>query len=100
MASIEKLIEKFVYHPGKINSINDVRRVLDYFGYNERSKRGSECLFHKKGASAINVPTIGGRSVKSVYVKIIVRTLNLEEWIELQKGKQRTKNSKRRPQDH
>ena len=100
MTSIEKLIEKFVYYPEKIKSINDVRRVLDYFGYSERRKRGSECLFHKKGASAINVPTIGGRGVKSVYVKIIVRTLNLEEWIEQKKGEQRTKNSEGRPQDH
>ena len=100
MSSFKKLIEKFVYYPEKITSINDVRRVLDYFGYSERRKRGSECLFHKKGASAINVPTIGGRGVKSVYVKRIVQILNLEEWSESQKGEQRTKNSQGRPQDH
>lgn len=100
MTGIDKLIEKFVCYPKTITSINDVRRVLDYFGYSERRKHGSECLFHKKGASAINVPTIGGRRVKSVYVKRIIQMLNLEEWIESHKGEQRTKNSEGRPQDY
>ncbi len=86
MSSLQKLVEKFVYKPETVTTIGEVRRLLEAFGYGEKKKRGSECIFHKEGASAINVPTVKGRGVKSFYVKRIAKFLNLEEWLELQKG--------------
>lgn len=81
-----KLVEKFLFETETISSINDVRRLLELFDYKERRNPGSECIFHKKGAYPINVPTVGGRRVKSVYVKRIIRLLSLEEWYERNKG--------------
>ena len=85
MSTFKKLVRKLVDRPGKI-SINDVRRLLDYLGYEERKNPGSECVFHKKGKYPITVPTVKGRYVKSFYVKKIVRILELEEYLENFKG--------------
>ena len=81
MSSFEKLIERFVYNQNNI-TINDVRRLLNDFGYTEKKKPGSECTFHKKGSNPINVPTVKGRYVKKFYVKRIVEILELEEYLE------------------
>ena len=82
MSSIRKLVGKFLSNQNAIE-INDVRRLLNLFEYEERRKPGSECIFHKKGAYPINVPTVQGRHVKSIYVKRIVKLLSLEEWYEI-----------------
>ena len=79
-----ELVERFLYEQNTID-IDDVRRLLDSFGYTERRKPGSECIFHKKGGYPINVPTVQGRHVKSTYVKLIVKQLSLEEWYERNK---------------
>ena len=86
MSSLDKLVEKFVYRPETITNIGEVRRLLQAFGYQEKKKPGSECLFHKEKVTPINVPTVKGRKVKSFYVKRITRILELEEWLEHQKG--------------
>ena len=86
MSSLQKLVEKFVYKPETVITTGEVRRLLEAFGYGEKKKRRSECLFHKKGATVINVPTVKGRGVKSIYVKRLTKILNLEEWIEEHKG--------------
>ena len=85
MSTFEKLVRKFVDEPDKIG-INDVRRLLDGFGYREGKKPGSECTFHKKGSYPINVPTVKGRDVKKYYVKRLARILELEEYLENFKG--------------
>ena len=83
MSSVRKLVGKFLFEQKTIE-ISDVRRLLvDLFGYEERGNPGSECIFHKKGAYPINVPTVHGRHVKSPYVKRIVKLLSLEEWYEI-----------------
>lgn len=84
MPGATKLVEKFLFQQRNIG-IDDVRRLLDLFGYKERGNPGSECIFHKKGAYPINVPTVQGRHVKSPYVKRIVKLLSLEEWYESNK---------------
>jgi len=96
--NLYRLVEKFVYKPETVTSIGEVRKLLKNFGYRERRKQGSECIFHKKGASAINVPTVRGRGVKSFYVKRIVKFLNLEEWLELRGGYEGARNAKERDQ--
>lgn len=84
MSRIIKLVRRFLYEPNKID-IDDVRRLLDFFEYKERSKPGSEYIFHKKGAYPITVPIVKGRHVKSPYVKRLARLLFLEEWYERNK---------------
>lgn len=81
MSGSVKLVRKFVDEPHRI-SIDDVRRLLDDFGYTERKKPGSEYIFHKKGCYPINVPTVKGRYVKTFYVKRIVKILELEEYLD------------------
>jgi len=48
-------------------------------GYEEHSKAGSHCVFHKKGSYPLCVPTVEGRKVKRLYVRRLSETLNLEE---------------------
>ena len=84
MPAIIKLVERFLFEQKAID-IGDVRRLLEFFGYKEKGNPGSECIFHKKGAYPITVPTVHGRHVKSPYVRLIVRRLSLEEWYERNK---------------
>lgn len=99
MSRFEKLVRKFLLIQNGI-TIEDVRRLLTEFNYIERRNPGSECVFHKKGSFPINVPTVKGRTVKSRYVKIIVKILELEEWFEQKEGSQGTTNTEGRPQEH
>jgi hypothetical protein len=85
MPSVNKLVAKFLFQQNKID-IDDIRRLLDAFGYIERRNPSSECIFHKKGSYPINVPTIKGRTVKSQYVKRMVKFLKLEEWYDEHEG--------------
>lgn len=85
MSSFQKLVRKFLSEPCKID-IDDVRRLLDYLDYTEKKHAGSECIFHKKGCHPINVPTVKGKEVKRFYVKRIVETLGLEEYLENNEG--------------
>lgn len=85
MASLEKLVRKFLCQPNAI-TVKDIERLLAAFGYEEKKKPGSERVFHKKGSYPINVPTVSGKAVKSRYIKRMVKSLNLEEWIEGTKG--------------
>ncbi len=81
MARLEKLVELFLREPPEV-SFQDVVKVLEAFGYEERpSKRGHK-VFAKPGEYLITVPTVKGRRVKRVYVRKIVERLGLEEWYE------------------
>lgn len=85
MSSISKLVAKCLFKQNSI-TVNDIRRLLDALGYEERRSPGSECIFHKKGSNPINVPTVKGRAVKIKYVKRLVKFLELEEWYDEHKG--------------
>lgn len=82
MSALRKLVERVLFEPESIDNIGEIRRLLEAFGYEERKKAGGECIFHKKGSFPINVPTVSGRKVKTVYVRRLVQILNLEEWYE------------------
>jgi len=86
MSHISKLVAKFLFQQNSVD-INDVRRLLDTFGYEEKKSPGSECIFHKKGCYPINVPTVKGKVVKSRYIKRLIKFLELEEWYEENEGK-------------
>lgn len=85
MSRATKLVEKFLFRPESVEDIGEVRRLMEVFDYIEGKKSGSECIFHKKGANPINVPTVKGRRVKTRYVKRLKDILGLEEWYETNK---------------
>ena len=86
MNQLDKLVEKFLKKPPEV-LFDDVAKVLQAFGYKERpSGRGSHRAFVKPGHPPKIVPTIKGRRVKRVYVRMIIDNLELEEWYEEQHG--------------
>ncbi len=78
MSKRNKLIERFLKRPETVG-ISEIRQLLTELGYEERTKPGSHCVFHKKGAYPICVPTVEGRQVKKFYVRRLAEMLNLEE---------------------
>jgi len=86
MSGFLKLVEKFVNEPDKVTP-DECCRLLDILGYTEKKKPGSERVFHKKGSSAINVPTPKkSKFVKSPYIKRITELLGLEDYLENEEG--------------
>ena len=79
MSQLDKLVEQFLREPPDV-SFADVVKVLESFGYVERPSRGgSHRAFVKPGRPPKIVPTIKGRRVKRVYVKMMaIRCL---EWV-------------------
>ena len=68
-------------------SFNDVAKVLEAFGYTERSSGGgSHRAFIKPVHRPKIVPTVKGRRVKRPYVRMIINNLELEEWYEKRRG--------------
>lgn len=82
MPDIEKLIEKCLFQPESVTNIEDVRRILEYFGYYQGKSAGSHCIFRKSNCRSIIIPTIKGRHVKREYIKYIAKQLELEVWYE------------------
>ena len=78
MSKIEKLIEQFLRDPPGVE-FSDVRYLLESFGFEERRSRGSHHTFRNPDGLKITVPKKGGRMVKGVYVRQIIKLLDLEE---------------------
>jgi predicted RNA binding protein YcfA (HicA-like mRNA interferase family) len=86
MSALDKLVEKFLRRPPDV-LFEDVAKVLEAFGYEERpSGGGSHRAFVKPGHPPKVVPTIKGRRVKRVYVRMIIDNLELEKWHEKRHG--------------
>jgi predicted RNA binding protein YcfA (HicA-like mRNA interferase family) len=78
VGKLEKLIEQFLREPPEVK-FSDVRYLLESFGLEERRSRGSHHTFRNVEGLKITIPKTGGRMVKGVYVRQIVKLLNLEE---------------------
>ena len=86
MSRLDKLVEEFLREPPEA-SFEDVAKVLEEFGYIERSSGGgSHRAFVKPGHPPKIVPTIRGRHVKRAYIRMIIENLNLEDWYEERHG--------------
>ena len=86
MSRLDKLVEQFLREPPEV-SFADVAKVLEAFGYVERSSGGgSHRAFVKRGHPPKIVPTIKGRRVKRAYIRMIIENLNLEDWYEERHG--------------
>ena len=86
MGQLDKLVEQFLKEPPEI-LFNDVAKVLEAFGYEERpSGGGGHRAFVKLGHRPKIVPTVKGRRVKRPYVRMIIDNLELEVWYEKRHG--------------
>ena len=79
MSKLDKLIKKFLSKPPEI-SFEDVRYVLESFGYGEVCSRGSHHAFENEEGEVIIIPKKGGKKVKRTYIEAVVKLLNLENW--------------------
>lgn len=79
MGKLEKLVEQFLNQPPEVR-FEDVRYLLEAFGFEEKRSKGSHHSFRDSQGRKITVPKKGGQKVKGIYVQQIVQLLNLEEW--------------------
>ncbi|WP_017306220.1 type II toxin-antitoxin system HicA family toxin [Spirulina subsalsa] len=79
MSKLEKLIEQFLRDPPEI-LFNDVQYLLESFGFEQQHSKGSHHTFRNSDGLKITIPKKGGKMVKGIYVKQIVKLLNLENW--------------------
>jgi hypothetical protein len=81
MSSLSKLARKFIDNPESV-SINDIERLVSILGYSRRKNASGERIYHKSGATPLNVPLVHGKKIKEFYVKRLTKILKLEDYIE------------------
>jgi predicted RNA binding protein YcfA (HicA-like mRNA interferase family) len=75
----DKLLEKFLEDPMHI-TISDCDKLLCEYGYTLNKGTGSHRVYHKKGARAITIAAPHGtRYIKSTYIKLLIKILELEK---------------------
>lgn len=79
MTKLAKLIQRFLAQPPEAR-FEDVRYVLEAFGFLEKRSRGSHHTFENEAGTVIVIPKKGGQKVKRIYVQRIVELLELEDW--------------------
>jgi predicted RNA binding protein YcfA (HicA-like mRNA interferase family) len=78
MSRTEKLIQSFLAEPSEVN-FSDVEKLLELFGFEQKSCEGSHHIFRHEDGRKITVPTKYGRRVKKIYIKKINAILRLGE---------------------
>jgi predicted RNA binding protein YcfA (HicA-like mRNA interferase family) len=79
MSKLKKLVERFLAVPPEVR-FEEVRYILEAFGFREVRSKGSHHSFRREDGLKITVPKTGGQNVKGSYVRQIVELLNLEDW--------------------
>jgi predicted RNA binding protein YcfA (HicA-like mRNA interferase family) len=79
MGKLEKLVEQFLNQPPEVR-FEDVRYLLEAFGFEEKRSKGSHHSFRDSQGRKITIPKKGAQKVKRIYVQQIIELLNLEEW--------------------
>lgn len=77
MSKRDKLIERIVARPPEAD-FDDVRKVLERFGWAEARQRGSHVSFTKPGEGTFIIPLKGGTRVKRVYLDQLCERLGLD----------------------
>jgi predicted RNA binding protein YcfA (HicA-like mRNA interferase family) len=78
MATRDKLIARIRARPSEAD-YEDVKALLEQFGWHHRGDSGSHSVFVKTGESAISIPKVGGRKVKRHYLNINCERLGLDD---------------------
>ncbi|MFW6358934.1 MAG: type II toxin-antitoxin system HicA family toxin [Chroococcales cyanobacterium] len=84
MSKLEKLIQKFLLRPPEAR-FEDVRYVLEAFGYEEIRSKGSHHAFGNEAGEVIIIPKKGGKKVNRTYLEEVIKLLNLETWLDERK---------------
>jgi len=63
MGKLEKLVEQFLNKPPEVR-FEDVRYLLEAFGFEEKRSKGSHHSFRDSQGRKITVPKKGGQKVK------------------------------------
>lgn len=79
MSKLGKLVNSFLTHPPEAR-FEDVRYVLEAFGFMNVRSKGSHHAFENEQGELIVIPKKGGQKVKRVYIQRLVELLNLEDW--------------------
>ncbi|MFN5514239.1 MAG: type II toxin-antitoxin system HicA family toxin [Cyanobacteriota bacterium] len=77
MSKLEKLLKKLLNDPPELD-YDDVYYILTSFGFQEVSSKGSHHTFRNNEKLKITVPKKGGKTVKRIYLKQIVKLLNTQ----------------------
>ena len=77
MSKTDKRVAELLEFPNTMR-FSDVQKVLEAYGYALDRVKGSHHIFTKKGATRIDIP-VHNKVVKIDYLKIIAKTLSLEE---------------------
>lgn len=79
MTQLEKLVKRLKARPVEA-SFDDVRKVLEAYGWKLRNHSGSHANFKKPGDERLfTVPLVGGRRVKRVYLDLLCELLELDD---------------------
>jgi len=79
MSKFKKLVKQFLNRPPEVK-FEDLRLLLEAFGFEEKRSKGSHHSFRDAEGRTVTVPKKGGQKVKGIYVQQIIDLLNLEEW--------------------
>ena len=85
MGKLDKLINQFLRDPTEVR-FDDVEYLLKSRGFEEKHSKGSHHTFRNEEGLKITVPKKGGKMVKGVYVREIVKLLNLGERVDEDKN--------------
>ena len=78
MTQLNRLIERIRARPPEA-SFNDVRRLLEEYGWTFKRQKGSHAHFTKPGERTQTVPVVRGRYVKRYILDQIIDRLGLDE---------------------
>ncbi len=79
MSKLRKLVEYFLTLPVEAN-FNDVRLLLEAFGFIEKRSKGSHHTFEDARGQIFTNPKKGGKKVRRIDIKRIVELPNLQQW--------------------
>ncbi|MBI2941037.1 MAG: type II toxin-antitoxin system HicA family toxin [Chloroflexi bacterium] len=78
MGQLEKLIARIRARPTEAD-FEDVRALLEAFGWLPEGGKGSHRAFRRAGHRTITIPTVRGRKVKRIYLDQVCELLGLDE---------------------
>ena len=78
MAKRDKLIARIRARPPEAD-FEDVRGLLEGFGWQMARQKGSHVTFTRQGEHPIAVPMVRGRKVKRTYLAVICDRLGLDD---------------------
>lgn len=78
MTQLVKLIQRLRARPPEAR-FNDVRRVMEAYGWEFDRQSGSHCTFVKPGELPFVIPTVSGRTVKRRYLDRVCALLELDD---------------------